>query len=306
MRFTRSPTQLAFGNSVTYGITGNGTKEHLWEPVAELSEWLLEEGIPFVLQPNLARGLSERRLLPSDVCGERSRDDLPTACDIVLSFGGDGTLLNSLRTVGAAETPILGVNIGRLGFLTGVEVHDVRKAIQEMERGDYRVEARAMLEAHVEDQREPLYAANEFMITRADSTQMIALEVEVDGVYLNRYWADGLLVATATGSTAYSLSVGGPIIAPGSGVICITPVAPHTLTVRPIILSERSVVRVSASPGQGTYTLAADGIPSHVDDPARSIEIRESSRRMRLVQLSHRDYFETLRQKLGWGMGHKA
>ena len=291
---------------MTYGITGNGTKEHLWEPVAQLAAWLLEEGVPFVLQPDLARGLVERHLLPKEICDERSRDDLPTACDIVLSFGGDGTLLNSLQVVGAAETPILGVNIGRLGFLTGVEVLNVREAIQEMERGDYRVESRAMLEANVEVQREPLFAANEFMITRSDSTQMISLEVEVDGVYLNRYWADGLLVATATGSTAYSLSVGGPIIAPGSGVICITPVAPHTLTVRPIILSEKSVVRVSARPGQGTFTLAADGIPYHVDDPTRSIEIRESTRRMRLVQLSHRDYFETLRQKLGWGMGHKA
>lgn len=291
---------------MTYGITGNGSKEHLWEPVTGLAKWLLAEDIPFVLQPDLASGLADRRLLDRQVCSERAREDISTTCDIVLSFGGDGTLLNSLRLVGAAETPILGVNIGRLGFLTGVEVHNVREAIQEMERGDYRVEARSMLEAHVEDQRETLFAANEFMITRADSTQMIALEVEVDGVYLNRYWSDGLLVATATGSTAYSLSVGGPIIAPGSGVICITPVAPHTLTVRPIILSEKSVVRVSATQGQGTFTLAADGIPHHVDDPTRTIEIKESARKMRLVQLSHRDYFETLRQKLGWGMGHKA
>ena len=289
-----------------YGITGNGEKEQLWEPVADLAKWLLEEDIPFVLHPALAGGLIERRLLDEETCRERSREDLPSACDIVLSFGGDGTLLNSLREVGAAETPILGVNIGRLGFLTGVEVDSVRDAISEMERGDYRVEARSMLEARIDGDRKTMYAANEFLVTRADSTQMIALDVEVDGVYLNRYWADGLLVATATGSTAYSLSVGGPIIAPGSGVICITPVAPHTLTVRPIILPERIVVRVMASRSQGPYTLAADGIPHHVDDPDRVIEIRESSRKMRLVQLSHRDYFETLRQKLGWGMGHKA
>ena len=289
-----------------YGITGNGEKEQLWEPVADLATWLLKEDIPFVLHPALAGGLIERRLLDEKICRERSREDLPSACDIVLSFGGDGTLLHSLREVGAAETPILGVNIGRLGFLTGVEVHSVRDAIGEMERGDYRVEARAMLEARIEGDRQTIYAANEFLVTRADSTQMIALDVEVDGVYLNRYWADGLLVATATGSTAYSLSVGGPIIAPGSGVICITPVAPHTLTVRPIILPERIVVRVMASRSQGPYTLAADGIPRHVDNADRVIEIRESSRKMRLVQLSHRDYFETLRQKLGWGMGHKA
>ncbi|HUF10245.1 MAG TPA: NAD(+)/NADH kinase [Rhodothermales bacterium] len=289
-----------------YGITGNGEKERLWEPVADLATWLLEGDIPFVLHPTLAAGLIERRLLDEETCSERSREDLPSACDIVLSFGGDGTLLNSLREVGAAETPILGVNIGRLGFLTGVEVDSVRDAIGEMERGDYRVEARSMLEARIEGDHQTMYAANEFLVTRADSTQMIALDVEVDGVFLNRYWADGLLVATATGSTAYSLSVGGPIIAPGSGVICITPAAPHTLTVRPIILPERIVVRVMASRSQGPYTLAADGIPRHVDDPDRVIEIRESSRKMRLVQLSHRDYFETLRQKLGWGMGHKA
>lgn len=289
-----------------YGITGNGEKERLWEPVANLAKWLLDEGIPFVLHPALANGLAARRLLDQDICRERARSDLPNTCDIVLSFGGDGTLLNSLREVGPAETPILGVNIGRLGFLTGVEVHSVHEAIDEMERGDYRVEARSMLEAQVESHAETLYAANDFLVTRTDSTQMISLEVEVDGVHLNRYWADGLLVATATGSTAYSLSVGGPIIAPGSGVICITPVAPHTLTVRPIILSESSVVRIIASENQGPYTLAADGIPHRVDDPSKSIEVKESKRRMRLVQLNHRDYFETLRGKLGWGMGHKG
>jgi NAD+ kinase len=291
---------------VTYGITGNGGKEHLWEPVAALASWLLEENISFVLDPKLAHGLSERGLLDAGVCAEYADNDLPTTSDVVLSFGGDGTLLNSARMVGAAETPILGVNIGRLGFLTGVEVHSVHEAIRELERGDYRVEARSLLEGRIEDNEATFYAANDFLVTRADSTQMISLEVEVDGVYLNRYWADGLLIATATGSTAYSLSVGGPIIAPGSGVICISPVAPHTLTVRPIVLSERSVVRILASANQGAYTLAADGIPYHVDDPSRSIEIKESPRRMRLVQLSHRDYFDTLRQKLGWGMGRKA
>jgi len=291
---------------VVYGITGNGDKERLWHPVAELAAWLTSESIPFVFDPKLAVGLASRQLVDEATCDELSRDDLPTACDIVLSFGGDGTLLNSLRMIGPAETPVLGVNIGRLGFLTGVEVHSVKEAIGDMERGDYRVEARTMLEGRIDGLNETLYAANDFLVTRTDSTQMIALNVEVDGVFLNRYWSDGLLVATATGSTAYSLSVGGPIVAPGSGVICITPVAPHTLTVRPIILAERSVVRISASSNQGPYTVAADGIPTRVGDAAKSIEIKESARKMRLVQLGDRDYFETLRQKLGWGMGHKA
>jgi len=291
---------------VIYGITGNGEKERLWNPVADLVGWLTAEGLPFVLDPKLAAGLASKQLVDPEMCEAMARDDLPTACDIVLSFGGDGTLLNSLRAIGPAETPVLGVNIGRLGFLTGVEVHSVKEAISDMERGDYRVEARTMLEGRIDGFDETLYAANDFLVTRTDSTQMIALNVEVDGVFLNRYWSDGLLVATATGSTAYSLSVGGPIVAPGSGVICITPVAPHTLTVRPIILAERSIVRITASSNRGAYTVGADGIPTRVSDPSKSIQIKESSRKMRLVQLGDRDYFETLRQKLGWGMGHKA
>ena len=228
-----------------YGITGNPYKDLLWKPVADLIGWLLEQDIAFRLHPNVADGLVERELVSPNVASSARTDNLAEGCDVVLSFGGDGTLLNTAREIGSAGTPILGVNIGRLGFLTGVEVVHVREAIREIHNGRHEVERRMTLEATLAGYPDPMRALNEILVTRTGSAQMISIEVAVDGVFLNRYWADGLIVATSTGSTAYSLSVGGPIIAPGSGVVVVTPVAPHTLTVRPIVLSSNSESQVA-------------------------------------------------------------
>jgi len=143
-----------------YGITGNPNKELLWEPVAELIGWMLEQDLDFKLHSEVANGLSERRLVAQSVIEPAKIDDLADRCDLVLSFGGDGTLLNTARILGSSRTPILGVNIGRLGFLTGVEVVFVREAIQEIESGRYEIEGRLTLEARIDGRSEPLRALN--------------------------------------------------------------------------------------------------------------------------------------------------
>jgi NAD+ kinase len=288
---------------MVYGITGNPTKNLIWEPVADLIGWLLERDLAFRLDPEISQGLTSRGLVSETVTAHAETPELPDGCDVILSFGGDGTLLNTVRSLGSAKTPILGVNIGRLGFLTGVEVEHVREAILSMERGDFEVQRRLTLEAEVGDLDVRLRALNEILVTRTGSAHLISVEVTVDGVFLNRYWSDGLIVATSTGSTAYSLSVGGPIIVPGSGVIVVTPVAPHTLTVRPVVLPNASEIRVVVNTPDVSYTVAGDGVGPTLTEPAVPITIRRSADSVRLVKLPDRDYFDTLRRKLAWGAG---
>ena len=194
-------------------------------PVSRLVLWLHEEHIPFVIDERVVKGLVERELLASSIATNCAHTDVAEPADVVLSFGGDGTLLNTAHEIGVRETPVLGVNIGRLGFLADIEVGKLQDTIRRLQADDYRIEPRQILAAQI-GEHEPLqYALNEFAIKCERPVQMIAIEVHVDGRFLNRYWADGLLFATATGSTAYSLSVGGPIIAPGAEVFVITPIA---------------------------------------------------------------------------------
>lgn len=290
-----------------YGITGNTTKENLWQPAAELVAWLLRQGIPFCLHEALATGLTERNLADAAVCAEHTEHDLAGASDVLLSFGGDGTLLNSAHEVGDRGTPILGINIGRLGFLADIEVGQVQPTIERLERGEYRIESRMVLEAIVEDGRELQagWALNEFVIERSGSAKLLSIDITVDGVHLNSYWADGLIMATPTGSTAYSLSTGGPIMAPGCGALIITPIAPHTLTVRPIVLPDSAVIEARVLTGQQPYVLAGDGLSTVIERDDLTITIRRAAHTVNLIKLPEQHYFQTIRSKLMWGLRRK-
>lgn len=290
-------------SSMIYGITGNARKDKLWHPVAELIQWLQRETLPFYVHPSLVRGLVARGLLEArhdaPVC-----EDLAREADVVLSFGGDGTMLRTAHSTGINDTPLLGVNIGRLGFLADIEVGAVRRAIRLMEAGDYRVERRMVLEATLPDEStpaEPRWALNEFVIDRSGASGMIKVEAIVDGTPLNTYWADGLIVATPTGSTAYSLSTGGPIIAPGCDAIILTPIAPHTLTVRPIVLPSSSDIRLRVLENTESYVFAADGQSTVYDQHDVAFNIYRASHTVNLIKLPDQHYFKTLRSKLMWG-----
>jgi NAD+ kinase len=291
-----------------YGITGNTKKDTLWTPVADLVGWLLLKGLPFCLHSDVATGLVDRQLVDASVCTHRSETDLAAAVDMILSFGGDGTLLNTAHEIGARGVPVLGVNIGRLGFLADIEVAHVQETILRLESGDYRTESRMVLEAEIENDvaLASRWALNEFVIERSGSAKLISIEVHVDGVLLNTYWADGLIVATPTGSTAYSLSTGGPIVVPGCGTMILTPIAPHTLTVRPIVIPDRMQVEAKVFTNNQSYIFAADGLTSPIRDDGLKITIRRAAHSVNLVKLPEQDYFETIRSKLMWGIRHPA
>ena len=286
-----------------YGITGNTGKEKLWQPAAQLIRWLDDEGLPFYLDARVAQGLGDRGLIDTNAYDHCEVDELAESVDLMLSFGGDGTLLNTSHLVGARETPILGVNIGRLGFLTGAEVGELEAAIRQIEAGSHIVESRVVLAAEVEgyDDGRPRWALNDCVIAKTGSASMISVKVHVDGFYLNDYWADGLIVATPTGSTAYSLAAGGPLLAPDSGVIALTPIAPHTLTTRPIVLPNRVEVSLRITSSDATFLFAHDGKSEVIERSDARITIRRAAHCVRLVRLPGRGYFQTLRNKLSWG-----
>ena len=288
---------------MTYGITGNTGKDNLWQPAATLIHWLRDEGLPFCLDARVAAGLVERGLVERAVCEPRAVEDLAASSDVVLSFGGDGTLLNTAHAVGTRETPILGVNIGRLGFLTGSEVGEVEQAIRQIEAGEHHVEARVVLDATVEGREgaEPYWALNDVVVAKSGSASMIDVKVHVNGHYLNDYWADGLIVATPTGSTAYSLAAGGPLLAPNTDVIVVTPIAPHTLTTRPIVLPDRVELTLEVTTREPPFLLAYDGTSEVIEQDGVTITIRRAAHCVRLVRLPGRGYFQTLRDKLSWG-----
>ncbi|NND70341.1 MAG: ATP-NAD kinase [Rhodothermales bacterium] len=285
-----------------YGITGNTKKDRLWAPVLNLLKWLGESNIPYLLNPSVAKGLSVRHPDANPLIDGKVSDDLENAADIILSFGGDGTFLNTAFEVGTSGTPILGINIGRLGFLADVDVQIVERAIREMEAGRHHIETRMALEVQVNGDRDNLmWALNELVITRSGAASLISIDVSVDGNHLNTYWADGLVIATPTGSTAYSLSAGGPILSPGARSIILTPLAPHALTVRPIVLPDTSIITARVLEDSLPFVYAPDGKSVLVDDVETSFRISKADHTVNLVKLANSDFFETLRSKLMWG-----
>lgn len=292
---------------MTYGITGNTNKSRLWEPVADLVRWMQQQGLAFRVASPIAEGLVARGLLPSPLADAHEEPDLKQT-DVLLSFGGDGTLLHSARVAGADGPPILGVNIGRLGFLADIEVGQVREAIEALERGAYRVEERIVLEAETpeHDLLRGTWALNEIVIERSGAAGLLTIRTEVGGVFLNDYWGDGLIIATPTGSTAYSLSVGGPIISPDARVVVLSPLAPHTLTARPIVLPDDAEIHLRVHSLGRPYVVAADGVSTMFDVEDVSIVVRRAAHPVRLVKLPTQHYFGTLRRKLMWGEGQKG
>ena len=291
---------------MAYGITGNPHKDGIWQPVAELTRWLHRKRLDFVLSPELASGLCERDLVDEAFCSQYSSADVASGADVLLSFGGDGTFLRSAHAAGLDGPPILGVNVGRLGFLARVEVGEVIDAIEKIEAGETGIEERLALSVTVEGDASGLddmypWALNDLVVDKSGTASMIAVDASVDGHFLNTYWADGLIAATPTGSTAYALSVGGPIITPQVDGLVLAPIAPHTLTARPIMLPGSCELEIRVTTRGHPYVLAIDGRSRVVEHDDLTIRVRRASGAVRLVTLPGEDYFSTVRDKLKWG-----
>ncbi len=223
--------------------------------------------------------------------------------DVIISIGGDGTFLECVAEVKFCGVPLVGVNTGRLGFLASISKDKLENSIRNIVNKDYEIEERTMLEVKIDGYNPDVfnYALNELVVQKKDTSSMITIDAYIDNNFLNTYWGDGLIIATPTGSTAYSLSTGGPIIVPGSENFVITPIAPHTLTVRPIVVPDKTEIRLKVR-GRGNKFLAAIDARNITIDHDTELIVKKAEKKLKLIKFKDYNYFKTLRDKLMWGL----
>lgn len=225
---------------------------------------------------------------------------------IIFSIGGDGTFLDTVGLIGQKKIPIVGLNTGRLGFLSNINKDDFESCLQLLQQGAYALKERSLIQL---ESSKPLFqennfALNEVTVHKKDSSSMITIHTYLDGDYLNSYWADGLIVSTPTGSTAYSLSCGGPILLPGSKNHIITPIAPHNLNVRPVVVPDDLEIQLKIE-GRGRKFLAALDSKSASFDTSLTLKIKKADFSINLIELEGQSFFDTLRKKMLWGIDRR-
>jgi len=255
-----------------------------------------------IVEVNFKRVLDERMSRAKDWKPFETSDELK-GYDLLVAIGGDGTVLEAAIFVRDTEIPVLGVNTGRLGFLSNVGTEEIDLAMDAVAAGKVWFERRLMLHVAVDDMElgDFPYALNEVAIMKRDTSSMVAVEVLRDDVFVNNYWADGLIVSTPTGSTAYSLSAGGPIVMPGSEVLCINPVAPHNLNNRPLIIPSDGELQLVANGRENQFLLSLDS-RMFILDGGRKVTVTTAPFRFILMNLEHQEFFSTVRAKMHWGI----
>jgi len=282
------------------GIIANLTKDGAARIVAEVSNWLQSRGISALITEDCAAVSDSRN------CTVADKESILFQSDCVVVFGGDGTLLNMAHLPGAETVPILAVNLGSLGFLTEVTLDELYPALEKLLEGDFQLDERMMLQAtlrkkaggKIEAQR---VALNDAVVSKEPFSRIITLETYVDGEYSATYEADGLIVATPSGSTAYSLSAGGPIIHPSLNAFVLTPLCPHTLAMRPHVISAESRISVVVRSDHCNIALTTDRQESFDMCPDSIVEIEKAPETIKLIRSCKTSYYEVLRTKLKWG-----
>lgn len=229
--------------------------------------------------------------------------DFPTTCDLTIAIGGDGTMLSASRALAGSALPVVGVNVGRLGFLADVTLNNLHTQLSRILEGHYRHDCRFLLEAHLQKGEQPIsIAMNDIVIHSHQSLHMIEFETHINGRFLNSQRADGLVIATPTGSTAYAMSAGGPILDVDLDALVLASVCPHTLSNRPLVIAASSVIDITLSEKNITTAMVTpDGRPGHLLEPGDSIRIQRHPHRIDLLHLEDHDHYSILRAKLEWG-----
>jgi len=227
-------------------------------------------------------------------------DEYEKYADAMISFGGDGTILGAARVLINTNIPIMGVNVGKLGFLAEYPVESMDSSIKDLLEGNFRIVDRTMLETTIDGEK--IFALNDFVIEKKDTSSMITCDSFANGSFIGSFRADGIVVTTPTGSTAYSLSCGGPIIAPSAEVLCITPISPHSLTIRPIVVPDNNEIEMKVISRTGDALFVADGQEQRALKTGDRIKITKSEARVRLIKPNNSSYYDLLRNKLLWGV----
>lgn len=277
-------------------IIANTTRERAIKAAIMAIGLLKARGVEIIVDESTAGHLGEE----SALCRVAPKDDFGKLADVVITFGGDGTLLSIARLLIHADVPIMGINVGRLGFLAEFSADEVPDAIECLLSGAYRIVDRSTLV--VETEALSGIAVNEILVERSAEAKMISVRAYVDDHHVADYSADGVIIATPTGSTAYSLAAGGPIVAPSAAALCITPIAPHTLTLRPLIINDDSEIRLELLHSNAVAQIVADGIVIGTIGSQNHVLIRKSAQRVKLIKRAESTYFDLLREKLLWSV----
>jgi NAD+ kinase len=284
------------------GIAANLTKDHVFNVISVLTKKLSDHKIDFLLNDSLLFHTSkfESRIPKSRFTKDRT---LYKKSDLLISIGGDGTMLDTAYKARIYDKPVLGVNLGKLGFLAEVNIDQIDHLIDEIKNETFTIEERMVIEGKcLGHDLENLYAINDIVIDKAGWPKMIELNISVNSEYLTSLVADGIITATPTGSTGYSLSAGGPVVSPGANVITISPISPHTLTMRPFVLPGKDKILIRAESLHKEILVNCDGQRVFAFTPPLEIEISRSEHPLKLVHTSLTSYFKILRKKLLWGI----
>lgn len=292
---------------MTIAIYARSTKDNSSAYIEQIYNYLKSEHVDVIIYKPFYEYLKSSFDFRLDIETFSNSEELISKAFYLICLGGDGTLLETLSLVRKSGIPILGVNTGRLGFLASVNKNDLEKALELLLREKFTLDKRELIKMTGCGNcfGDTNYALNEFTIHKKDSSSMINIDTYVDDVFLNSYFADGLIVSTPTGSTAYSLSCGGPIMMPDSDNFIITPIAPHNLTVRPIVISNNKVISFKVSGrGETGFNISLDSRSAYVTS-GTEIKIRKAHFRLNLINLQGQHFFATLRNKMMWGMDQR-
>lgn len=286
------------------GIFGQFYHEHAEKYIQLILSALQSYNAEVYIEANFLEILKEHKGISSDVKTMDTFTNLDASYDLFFSIGGDGTILKSVTFVGDLGIPIVGINSGRLGFLATLQKENITESIHKIMKRDYSISERSLLSIETEppnSQFESLnFALNEIAVNRKNTTSMIKVETKVNDEYLTAYWSDGLIVATPTGSTGYSLSCGGPVIDPSTNSLVITPIAPHNLNARPLVIPDDWTISLKVSGREESYLVSLDSRIATLKNET-GITIKKSPFTIKLVQLLGDSFLKTLRKKLLWG-----
>jgi len=283
-----------------YGLT---YQDLALQYVLELLEELQKESAEVYIEQDFYDNLVSKKALKYYKTFT-SKKGLDSTFTMFVSFGGDGTILRATTFVKDLGIPIIGVNTGRLGFLSILKKEDVRKVVRGFVKGNYTIVERSLVQIKVDGYdaafKDLNFALNEITVSRKDTTSMITVETHLNGEYLTSYWADGLIVSTPTGSTGYSLSCGGPVIEPTAKSLVLTPIAPHNLNARPLVISDETVIRLKVSGREENHLISLDSRIASVENETE-IEIKKANFTIKMIEFNSESFLKTLRNKLLWG-----
>lgn len=284
-------------------IYGKPFPNELHDRVQDLFDKIEGRGFGIEVYEDFARHLIGENYLRSDYATFTHKNLSIGEFSCLISIGGDGTLLDTVPLIGDSGVPVVGINAGRLGFISSITFDEIDEILDNLRSGDNIVEERTLLTADTERNifGKSNYALNELTIHKKDTTSMVKVDIHIDNEFLNSYWADGVIISTPTGSTAYSLSCGGPIVTPGSENFVITPIAPHNLTVRPVVVSNNVSVSLRAD-GRSENFLAALDSRSEIIYPNENIIVTRAPFRFRMLLVKGHTFITTMRNKLMWGL----